>query len=115
MRIAISSQEQNDQAVKSVRAFLEGRGIDSYLLGNKPIVKDTDCIIVTGGDKGVRNYFHKVLDSETPVLGINESESSGFLAQIDLKEFSSFVNRLKNKDFTVEKVSRIGLKINGKS
>jgi NAD+ kinase len=115
MRIAIASQEQNDQAVKSVKAFLEGHGIDSYILGNKTVVKDTDCVIVTGGDKGVRHYFHRILDSETPVLGINESESSGFLAQIDLKEFPSFVKRLKNNDFTVEKVSRIGIKINGKS
>ena len=77
MRIAISSQEQNDQATKSVRAILEGHGIDSYLLGNKPAIKDTDCIVVTGGDKGVRHYFHKVLDSEIPVLGVNEFESSG--------------------------------------
>lgn len=115
MRIAISSQEQNDQAVKSVKAFLEGHGIDSYLLGNKSASKDTDCVIVTGGDKGVRHYFHKILDSATPVLGINESESSGFLAQIDLKEFSSFVNRLKSGDFTVEQVTRIGIKIDGKN
>ena len=70
---------------------------------------------MTGGDKGVRNYFHRVLDSDIPVLGINESESSGFLAQIDLKEFSSYVKRLKNHDFTVEQVTRIGIKINGKS
>ena len=115
MRIAISSQEPNDQAVKSVRAFLEGHGISSYLLGNKTAVKDTDYVIVTGGDKGVRHYFHNVLDSETPVLGINESESSGFLAQIDLKEFSSFVKRLKSGDFAVEKITRIGIKIDGKN
>ncbi|HLA22199.1 MAG TPA: NAD(+)/NADH kinase [Nitrosopumilaceae archaeon] len=115
MRIAISSQEQNDQAVKSVRTSLEGHGIDSYLLGNKPALNDTDCIIVTGGDKGVRHYFHKVLDSEIPVLGINESESSGFLAQIDLKEFSSFVKRLKTGDFVVEKITRLGIKIDGKN
>lgn len=115
MRIAIASPEHNDQAVKSVKAFLEGHGIDSYLLGNKTVVKDTDCVVVTGGDKGVRHYFHNVLDSETPVLGINESESSGFLAQIDLKEFPSFVKRIKSGDFTIEKVSRIGIKINGKS
>ncbi|MBI5377916.1 MAG: hypothetical protein HZA82_04765 [Thaumarchaeota archaeon] len=44
MRIAISIEEQNDQAVKSVRAFLEGRGIDSYLLGNKPTVKDLSLL-----------------------------------------------------------------------
>ena len=115
MRVALSSQDQNDQAIKSVRTSLGGHGIDSYLLGSKPVGKDVDCVIVTGGDRGVRNYFHRVLDSATPVLGINESESSGFLAQIDLKEFSSFVNRLKSGDFTVEQVPRVGIKIDGKS
>ena len=115
MRIALSTQDQNDQAIKSVRTYLEGHGIDSHLLGSKPVGKDVDCVIVTGGDRGVRNYFHRVLDSVTPVLGINESESSGFLAQIDLKEFSSFVNRLKSRDFTVEQVPRIGIKIDGKN
>ena len=115
MRVAISSPEPDDHVVKSVKAFLEGHEISSYFLGNKTTTKDTDFVIVTGGDKGVRHYFHNVLDSETPVLGINESESSGFLAQIDLKEFSSFVKRLKSGDFAVEKITRIGIKIDGKN
>lgn len=115
MRIALSSQDQNDQAIKSVKASLDGHSIDSYMLTNKSIVKDADCVIVTGGDRGVRNYFHKVLDSAIPVLGINEFESSGFLAQIDLREFSLFVKRLKSGDFTIEQVPRIGIKIDGKN
>lgn len=114
MRIAISSEEP-DQAVKSVKAILDERGVDSYFLGNKSPAKDTDCVVVTGGDKGVRHYFHNILDSEIPVIGINESESSGFLAQIDLKEFSSFVNRLKTGDFIVENTTRLGIKIDGKN
>ena len=115
MRVALSSQDQNDQAIKSVKTSLDGHGIDSYLLGNKSVVKDADCVIVTGGDRGVRNYFHKVLDSAIPVFGINESESSGFLAQIDLREFPSFIKRLKSGDFTIEQVPRIGIKIDGKN
>ena len=58
-----------------------------------------DCIIVLGGDKGVRNYFHRTFDSTSPVLGISEGEASGFLAQIELREFSSFVNILKKQNF----------------
>ncbi|MGI0082721.1 MAG: NAD(+)/NADH kinase [Nitrosopumilaceae archaeon] len=115
MRIAISNPEQNEHAVKSLRASLLVHGIDSYVLGNKPILKDVDCVIVMGGDRGVRNYFHKVLDSQIPILGINESESSGFLAQIDLKEFPSYVNRLKTKEYTIENVPRISIKTDGKS
>ncbi len=113
MRVAISSQEQ-EQTVKSVKPILESRGIESYILGNKPLTKDIDCVIVTGGDRGVRNYFHRVLNSSVPVLGINEFESSGYLAQIDMKEFPTFLNRLKIGDYTIENVTRLGVKIDGK-
>ena len=55
-------------------------------------------MIVLGGDRGVRNYFHSTFDATLPVLGINESETNGFLAQIDLKEFSTYVKKLKKTE-----------------
>ncbi len=114
MRVAIFSQDQ-ERTVKSVKLSLESHGIESFLLGNKQLSKDVDYVIVTGGDRGVRNYFHHDLNSAVPVLGINEFESSGYLAQIDLKEFPTFLNRLKKSDFTIEHVTRLGVKIDGKS
>ncbi len=114
MRVAIFSQDQ-ERTVKSVKLSLESHGIESFLLGSKPLSKDVDYVIVTGGDRGVRKYFHNDLNSTVPVLGINEFESSGYLAQIDLKEFPTFLNRLKKGDFTIERVTRLGVKIDGKS
>ncbi|OLD31139.1 MAG: sugar kinase, partial [Thaumarchaeota archaeon 13_1_40CM_2_39_7] len=49
-----------------------------------------------------------------PVLGINEFESSGYLAQTDLKEFPTYLNRLRKGDFTIEHLTRVGVKIDGK-
>ena len=63
----------------------------------------------------MRNYFHKISDTDIPVLGISEAESSGFLAQIDLKEFANYLQRLKKQDFTIEQVPRLGVKIDGKN
>jgi len=114
MRVAIFSQNQ-ERTVKSVKLSLESHSIESFLLGNKSLPKDVDYVLVTGGDKGVRNYFHHDLNSIVPVLGINEFESSGYLAQIDLKEFPTFLNRLKKGDFTIEHVTRLGVKIDGKN
>ena len=68
-----------------------------------------------GGDKGVRNYFHRTFDSTSPILGISEGETSGFLAQIDLKEFGSYVGILKKQKYTIEEVPRLGVKIDGKN
>ena len=114
MKVAIYSQDQ-EQTVKSVRLSLENQGIDAVYLGNKQLTKDVDYVIVTGGDRGVRTYFHRFTNSTIPVLGINEFESSGYLAQTDLKEFVAYLNRLKKGDFTIEHLTRIGVKIDGKN
>ena len=114
MKIGIFATGIDDSAIKSVKHELDDVGIDSFQVSSR-FKKEADCIIVLGGDRGVRNYFHGSYDATIPVLGLGESESSGFLAQIDLKEFSSYINRLKNKKYKIEEVPRIGIKIDGKS
>ena len=42
-------------------------------------------------------------------------KTSGFLAQIELREFSSYVGILKKQNYTVEEVPRLGVKIDGKN
>ncbi|MFQ6025849.1 MAG: NAD(+)/NADH kinase [Nitrosopumilaceae archaeon] len=115
MHIGISSTDTHDGAIKSVRKSLEEHGISTSIVGAKSKMKDADCIIILGGDRGVRNYFHHVLHSDIPVLGVTESESTGFLAQVDLKEFPTFVKRIKSSDFSIEKVARLGVKIDGRN
>ncbi len=104
-----------DSSVKSLKKILDDYEIKSFQITPKSKTKPCDCILVLGGDRGVRNYFHRVIDSSIPVLGISEAESSGFLAQVDLREFASYVKRLKKKDYTVEEVPRLGVKIDGKN
>jgi NAD+ kinase len=113
VQIGISGVTPTDIAVKTIKTVLDDYGISSSYVGYKAR-KDMDCIIVTGGDRGVRNYFHKTQDAQIPVLGVGESESSGFLAQVDLKEFSSIVNRIKKSDYQISEFSRIAVKIDGK-
>ena len=86
-----------------LKKILDDYGIKSFTI-SKSKSKQADCIIVLGGDKGVRNYFHRTFDSTLPVLGISEGEASGFLAQIELREFSSYVGILKKQNYTVEEV-----------
>ena len=114
MQIGIYGSNTHDTASKTIKKILDDSDIESFNI-TKSKNKHADCIIVLGGDKGVRNYFHRTFDSTSPVLGINEGEASGFLAQIELREFSSFVNVLKKQNFTVEEVPRLGVKIDGKN
>lgn len=113
MQIGISGSSPSDIAVKTLKTILDDHGLSSTYVGYKSR-KDIDCILVTGGDRGVRNYFHKTQDPQIPILGVSESESSGFLAQVDLKEFASYINRIKKTDFAVSEFTRLGVKIDGK-
>ncbi|MEM3143711.1 MAG: NAD(+)/NADH kinase [Candidatus Nitrosotenuis sp.] len=114
MYIGIFGPNPTDAAVKSIKSMLDKHGLNSTYVGSKP-KKDLDFIIVTGGDRGVRSYFHKTQDPNIPVLGVSESESSGFLAQVDLKEFSTYVTRMKKGDYAISEFTRIGIKIDGKT
>ena len=114
MQIGIYGSGTTSNAAKAVKKILDDAGIKSFSI-TKSKSKPADCVIVLGGDKGVRNYFHRTFDSTLPILGISEGETSGFLAQIDLKEFASYVNILKKQKYTIEEVPRLGVKIDGKN
>ncbi len=114
MQIGIYSSQSTAIAAKIIKKILDDSDIESFSV-TKSKGKIADCVIVLGGDKGVRNYFHRTFDATIPILGISEGESSGFLAQIDLKEFGSFVNVLKKQKYTVENVPRLGVKIDGRN
>jgi len=114
MKVGITGIGLTDSSNKIIKKDLEDEGISTFTLNQKSKSSQFDCIIVLGGDRGVRNYFHNITDLKTPVLGINESESNGFLAQIDLKEFPTYISRLKKGNYTTEKVPRLGVKIDGK-
>lgn len=113
MHIGISGISPSDNAVKTIKTVLDDYGISSTYVGSKTR-KDVECIVVTGGDRGIRSYFHKMQDPQIPVLGVSESEASGFLAQVDLKEFSSYVKRIKKGDYETSEFTRLGVKIDGK-
>lgn len=114
MLIGIYGSGATESAAKTIKKILNDSDIQSFSI-TKSANKPADCIIVLGGDKGVRNYFHRTFDATLPILGISEGEASGFLAQIDLREFSSYVNILKYKKYTIEEVPRLGVKIDGKN
>ncbi len=115
MQIGIYNVGVSDSSTKSIKKSLDDSEIQSFLITSKAKPKPADCIIVLGGDRGVRNYFHHTLDATTPVLGVGEAEASGFLAQVELKEFSTYLKRLKKQDFSIDEVTRLGIKIDGKN
>jgi len=114
MQVGIYGSGTVDNAPKTIKKILDTNNIQSFTI-SKSRSRQADCIVVLGGDKGVRNYFHRTFDSASPVLGISEGEASGFLAQIELREFSSYVDILKKQNFSIEEVPRLGVKIDGRN
>ena len=79
MRVGIFGSGITASSTSHLNEMLDESGIEHFNLNSKTKSKKADCILVMGGDKGVRNYFHRTFDASIPVLGINESESDGFL------------------------------------
>ena len=114
MRIGIAKMQTTELTAKLIKEILSDAGFDSFYFKNNSQITMADLVIILGGDRGIRNYFHHALDVDTPVLGISESESSGFLSQIELKDLRSYLNRLKKHDYVIENVPRIAIKIDDK-
>lgn len=115
MKVALTSGDLQDTRLVQVKKTLENLGIESQIMKRQyEIAKDVDVVVVTGGDRGLLQYFHQMVDESAPVLGIYESDSTGFLAQIEAKNLEIAINRLKSGDFGVDEVTRLGVKVDGK-
>lgn len=112
MQVGIYASDSTEAAASMIGRRLGALGIGSFVMPEyQP--KEADCIMVPGGDRAVRRYFHDTANSEIPVLGINEGEADGFLAQIELREFASYADTLKSQKYTVEEFPRLGVKVDG--
>ena len=62
MRIGIAGTQTTELVAKSIKETLSDAGFESFYFKNNSKVMMADLIIVLGGDRGVRNYFHSALD-----------------------------------------------------
>ena len=116
MRVGIYGASTAPPAsVRRVRDALAESGIETAAVSAKAPRAPVDCIVVMGGDRGVRSYFHSMTEPPAPVLGVTEAESSGFLAQVDVRELGSYAGRLRRGDYEIEQVPRIAVRIDGKA
>lgn len=113
MLVNVNYSDYMESSLNLLKKTLNDHNI-KYVINKKTITSSIDIVIVLGGDKGVMNYFHRIINSNIPVLGINDSEINGFLSQIDLKEFPLYVDKLKQHDYKIEEIPRINIKIDGK-
>jgi NAD+ kinase len=117
MKVALSGVDSRDGALLSkVKKTLESLGVHTQIMKDSEhqTARQVDLVLVAGGDRGILDYFHKVVTDSAPVLGIYETDATGFLAQIDVRDLESAIGRLKRTDFSVEEVFRLAVKVDGK-
>jgi NAD+ kinase len=101
--------------LSQVKKTLDGIGVQTMVMKKEYVTsRDADVVVVLGGDRGLLHYFHQMVGDSPPVLGIYESDSTGFLAQVETKNLDIAINRIKSGDYSINEVSRVGVKVDGK-
>jgi NAD+ kinase len=116
MKVALSGVDSRDGALLSkVKKTLEFLNVKTQIMKDDyQTAKEVDLIMVAGGDRGILDYFHKVKTDSAPVLGIYETDSTGFLAQLEVRDLESAMSRLKHGDYSVDEVFRLSVEVDGK-
>jgi NAD+ kinase len=118
MKIALSAADSSRDGtlLSQMKKTLDSLNIDTQIMkdDNYKLAKEVDLILVAGGDRGILDYFHKVVTDSAPVLGVYESDSTGFLAQLEVRDLESVTSRLKRSDYEVDEVFRLAVKVDGK-
>ncbi len=102
--------DRYDGILELLRSKVGSLGVEVDVIEDLSSI-DTDFVLVIGGDKGILHYFHKIGDSSPPVIGIYESDSTGFLAQIEIKDIKNAINKLKRGEYNIDEVTRIAVKV----
>jgi NAD+ kinase len=116
MKVALSGVDSRDGALLSkVKKTLDSLNVKTQIMKEDyQTAREVDLVMVAGGDRGILDYFHKVETDSAPVLGIYETDSTGFLAQLEVRDLESATARLKRGDYSVDQVFRLAVKVDGK-
>lgn len=116
MKVALSGVDLRDGALLSkVKKMLDSLNVKTQIMKDDyQTAREVDLVMVAGGDRGILDYFHKVDTDSAPVLGIYETDSTGFLAQLEVRDLESATARLKRGDYSVDQVFRLAVKVDGK-
>ena len=109
----ILTNEQKDPGFrisKQIQDYIEKNGGKSHRMCEftrhiqkdmKCITKDTECVIVLGGDGTMLHAARLVVDHDIPMVGVNLG-TLGFLTEIELSKLYEGLDGLLNDTFQVE-------------
>ena len=116
MKIALVGAYSNDiSLVSKIKNILEKEFI-VRLMNERDyhLANEVDLVVIAGGDKAMLNYFHKVVTSSAPTISVYETESTGFLSQINISDLETIIMRLKKDEYKIDEVVRLAVKVDEK-
>src|ERR671920_2091332 len=117
MKVALAGADSRDGGMLyQMKKTLDSLNVETQVMKNEDykLASEVDLVLLAGGDRSILDYFHKVESDSAPVLGIYESDSTGFLAQIDVRDLEVATSRLKKSDYEVDEVFRLAVKVDGR-
>lgn len=113
--ISNKQKDNNLTLAGHVQQLLTDKGAVCYIydadekenMGPITVPKETECILVIGGDGTILDTAGRLIGKNIPLLGINRG-TLGFLADIDVNELNDAIDDLMADRFQLEK--RIMLK-----
>ncbi len=107
--IEVAKQAINYIEKRACRVYVEKRegivypqGFEGYFKDEDTFFENVDIIIVLGGDGTFLRASRRAVKYDIPVLGVDLG-GLGFLSEIDSNEIENGIDRLIDKDYSIEK------------
>lgn len=117
MKVALTGMDSADSALLiQAKKSLEAHGIRTKYMKSDDFetAREVDVVMVAGGDRGILNYFHKVVTQSAPVLGIYETNATGFLAQLELGGVEAAAKKLRKQEYGIDEANRLAVNVDGR-
>src|SRR5512137_3124136 len=101
-RVGIVPKKSSAQATETaiqVERFLRGKGVE-VLLDEEAVGRDSDLVVVLGGDGTLIHAAHLLAGRPVPILGINMG-SLGFMTEVPQSEMYGALERVLAGESTV--------------
>lgn len=104
--LANAQKDENLQITEEIEHYLEQNGkqvtIDtSEVVCSQNIPKETECILVLGGDGTLIRAAREVLHTKIPLLGVNLG-TLGYLTEVEKTQLLPALDKLMKDDYIIE-------------
>ena len=111
-QLELTGRVQDYLAAQGKQFAVRTESLDTADAQWNPIPKDTDCIIVLGGDGTMMRAANRLLQVDVPIFGINAG-NLGYLTGVEAQDAEKGLERICSGNFRVQSRMMLDGEING--